>query len=85
MTQDFVARAQLKAEGWTESLIDRFLGAPDKLKRNPHYSSGAPMQLYDRKRVERMKATDVFQEALGAEAKGSRGEGCGKRDGHKEA
>jgi hypothetical protein len=32
--------------GWTRRLIDTLLGEPDKLARNPHYASAAPMRLY---------------------------------------
>ena len=32
--------------GWTRGLIDKLLGEPDKLARNPHYATAAPMRLY---------------------------------------
>lgn len=49
-----IAKATLKKErGWTDSLIARFLGEPDKTRPNPHYrTNGAPMRLFALKRVE---------------------------------
>ena len=36
----------------TDALINK-LGEPDKITKNPHYSSAAPMKLYLRERVEK--------------------------------
>ncbi|MCZ7645911.1 MAG: hypothetical protein M5U26_11605 [Planctomycetota bacterium] len=47
-----VYKITLKKEfGLTDTLIAK-LGEPDKLVRNPHYKSGPPSQLYERRRVE---------------------------------
>jgi hypothetical protein len=45
----------LKARGWTPSMVKVLLGQPDATAKNPHYSSGAPMQLYA---VARIKAAE---------------------------
>lgn len=57
-----VSVAGLKSRGWTDSLIKTFLGEPDKLARNPHYSSSAPMRLYLLERVEAVERTPAFLE-----------------------
>jgi hypothetical protein len=58
-----VSVAGLKARGWTDSLLRTFLGEPDKLAANPHYSSaGAPMRLYLLERVEAAERTSAFIE-----------------------
>jgi hypothetical protein len=52
MNRQYVSVAGLKIEGWTDRLIDVYLGEPDRMAPNPHYSSaGAPMRLYLRERV----------------------------------
>lgn len=61
--QPMLTRAALKERGWTDTLIRRYLGEPDALKRNPHYRSAAPVQLYILSRVEGAEATPEFQNA----------------------
>lgn len=53
-----------KRKGWTKGRITKFLGEPDKLVRNPHYSTAAPMRLYDLDRVEAAEATTKFQDSI---------------------
>lgn len=53
-----------KRRGWTKGRITKFLGEPDKLVRNPHYSTAAPMRLYDLDRVEAAEATTKFQDGI---------------------
>lgn len=53
-----------KRKGWTKGRITKFLGEPDKLVRNPHYSTAAPMRLYDLDRVEAAEATTKFQDGI---------------------
>jgi hypothetical protein len=50
--------------GWTRGLIDKLLGEPDKLARNPHYASAAPMRLYLLERVAEVEQTPEYQTAL---------------------
>jgi hypothetical protein len=50
--------------GWTRRLIDKLLGEPDKLARNPHYISAAPMRLYLLERVAEIEQTPEYQTAL---------------------
>ena len=49
----WITPARLKSErGWTDGLIKRYLGEPDKLVPNPHYRRArAKMRLYDLARV----------------------------------
>ena len=42
---------------WTDGMIRDLLGEPDKLARNPHFSTAAPMRLYLVSRVDAMEAT----------------------------
>jgi ribosomal protein S13 len=54
---------------WTDAGIRDFLGSPDRRKKNPHYSTGAKMKLYDMERVRRTEATPKFQEWLAGSLK----------------
>ncbi|MDQ7026754.1 MAG: hypothetical protein Q9P01_10995 [Anaerolineae bacterium] len=50
---DYITKFTMKHDyNMTDSLIKK-LGEPDKITRNPHYSSAAPMRLYLRERVEK--------------------------------
>ena len=62
---------ELRERGWTESLIKRFLKDPDKLVKNPHYSSAAPMRLYLKRRIEKAEGKQMFAEAKAIAAKRS--------------
>jgi hypothetical protein len=68
-TEQFLAVSQIKARGWTDALIARFLGDPDGLRPNPHYRSGPPMKLYKWQRVEQAEASTEFREAQDARKK----------------
>jgi hypothetical protein len=57
-----LTKTDLRARGWTASLIDTFLPAPDLEKRNPRYASAAPMKLYFLWRIENMERTAQWQE-----------------------
>lgn len=52
--------SELRARGWTRTLIERFLPQPDAKKPNPRFRSTAPMKLYRRERVEAIEATEEF-------------------------
>jgi hypothetical protein len=48
---DYITKFTMKHEfNMTDALIKQ-LGEPDKVVKNPHYSTAAPMQLYLRERV----------------------------------
>jgi hypothetical protein len=48
----YINYTRLKSErGWTDKLINNYLGEPDRIKRNPYYRTGAPMKLYLMSRV----------------------------------
>ena len=58
---EYVAQSTvLKTYEFTQGEIDLFLGAPDRLARNPHYRSGAEMRLYLRTRVEAVRNTETY-------------------------
>jgi hypothetical protein len=52
---------ELKDRGWTQSLIDKFLGEPDVLREHPTYA--APKKLYLRSRALQCEASESFQAA----------------------
>ena len=54
----------MNARGWTPTLIDRHLGEPDRLMRNPHYRSAAPMRGYEIARVKKAEERDDVRAAL---------------------
>ncbi len=56
-----ITRSQLRERGWTEAAIRDFAGEPDEILPNPFYRSGAPMQLYDLKRIKRKERTKGFR------------------------
>lgn len=49
--------------GWTKSLINNFLPEPT-LKKNPHYSSAAPMKVWEEDTVKDVMKTPEFQAAM---------------------
>lgn len=55
-----ITKAGLKARGWTDRAITKFLGEPDQTRPNPHYSSAAPMNLYRLSRVELAENSKEF-------------------------
>jgi hypothetical protein len=58
----YVTKTQLKRERhWTDRLIKKYLGEPDKLTENMHYKSGPPVQLYLIDRIERFENTPEFE------------------------
>jgi len=59
----YVTRVTLRKDGWTDTLIKRFL-VPAKTVENPHYRCAAPMALYDVEDVERASNTCEFKEAF---------------------
>lgn len=61
---DCYNRTEVKARGWTDALIRRFLGEPDATRENPRYKSAAPVRLYLRDRVEATEATAEFRAAV---------------------
>lgn len=57
-------KAALKTRGWSEGLIVRLLGDPDREARNPFYKSAAPMLLWEQGRVLEAEKREEFQEHL---------------------
>jgi len=60
--KDAITISGLKGKrGWTDALIRDFLGEPDFTKKNPHYSSSAPMKLYYLEKVEETEKLEDFK------------------------
>ncbi len=60
--EKYITKTDLKNRGWTDGAIAKFLGNPDLTKRNPHYRSASPMQLFSITRIEVVEATPEFQD-----------------------
>ena len=54
---------------WTKTLIQKFLGEPDKYVSNPHYRSSPQAKLYKTERVKEVEGTEEFQKAFAASRK----------------
>jgi hypothetical protein len=52
----------LKTRGWTDPMIRRFLGEPDKLSTSPYYHSGPRIRLYELARVELTEKSAEFRQ-----------------------
>lgn len=58
----YLNKSKLKARGWTDALIKKFLPTSDATMKNPVYSrKGSPMCLYLASRVETIEKTDDFK------------------------
>lgn len=59
--------------GWSDKLINKYLGQPDLLEQNPHHARGAPMRLFAVERViAAEKSFEFFQEMDAARARRER-------------
>lgn len=58
--ESYLSISQLRKRGWTRGLIERFLGAPDEARPNPHVRRGRPMQLFSAGRVEVIECDPWF-------------------------
>jgi hypothetical protein len=58
---DRLTASALRARGWTDAAIRRFLGTPDAIARNPVFRSAAPMKLYDAERVAAVESSPEWQ------------------------
>jgi len=65
-----VGITHLKDRGWSQKMVDRFLGDPDVWKSNPHHLSGPKRRLWSASRVRGVEqGTDFlceFQERITA-------------------
>ena len=57
-------KSTLLQRGWSKSLIERFLGKPDKESLNPHYRNSSPLKLFLIERVEKVESNPAFQVEL---------------------
>ena len=65
LEKEFISASGLKWKRfWTDSLINKFLGEPDKLGINLLYRTGPKVRLYNLKRVVEVERTPEFQEAF---------------------
>lgn len=62
--EEYCSLAGLKARGWTDSAVRRFLPIPDKSAVNPHYKCAAPMKLYLIKRVETVENSPEYKDLI---------------------
>jgi len=56
----YISYSQIKARGWTDSMIKKLLGEHDTEKDNPYYRSGSPMKMYLFDRVFYAEKTEEF-------------------------
>jgi hypothetical protein len=61
--KNYITMSDVKEQGWTSTMINRFLPKPDKIKRNPYYKCVAPMKLYEKAKVEEIEKTEQFKKA----------------------
>lgn len=59
-----VTASELKARGWTETMIRRLLGTPCATARNPYCPTGRPMRLYQLEKVSAVEARPEFRDAM---------------------
>ena len=57
----YIYRSTLKERGWSDFMIEMYLGKPDKIVPNPHYRSRRS-QLYTSKRVIAAEQAPEFKE-----------------------
>lgn len=73
-TQHQDAALELRTRGWTEAMVQRFLGEPDHRIVNPYYRTAAPMRLYRAARVlAAEQSPDFADRAAKAAARSARG------------
>ena len=75
-TAALLTATQIKARGWTATLIRDLLGAPDQTRINPHYRSGPPMRLSEVGRIEKVEVSAAW--AARAEATQRRKKGAAR-------
>lgn len=57
---ELITKTQLKARGWTESLIKRFFPVPTMERPNPRYRSAPPVKLYAVAKIIEIESAQVF-------------------------
>ena len=63
----YVSVAGLKRSGWTDGLIRKLLGEPDRTARNPKFRRAAPMRLYRISRVKEAEGRPEFANKASSE------------------
>ena len=59
-----ITNPELKARGWTDSVVRKYLGKPDGYRDNPRYRSAPKTKLYNLSRVAEMERRPEVLEAL---------------------
>jgi hypothetical protein len=62
---EYLSAVDLKARGWTRTMIGRFLGEPDTIEPVNHFSNFSGKGMWLRRRVEQAEAGVAFQEYRG--------------------
>lgn len=60
----FLSVAELAQRGWTEALINRFLGEPDRWKPVDHWRNASGMRSYFLERVQNAESREEVHKAL---------------------
>lgn len=61
MNSQYLTKTEL-AKRWSQNLVDFYFPNPTLEKANPRHKRGAPMQLYDIKKVKYIESLEVFRE-----------------------
>ncbi|MFM7088506.1 MAG: hypothetical protein ACKOW9_03165 [Candidatus Paceibacterota bacterium] len=64
METQFLYKEQVKARGWSDTLITKFLPVPDRTAPNPRHKNGAPMKFYSLDRIQLIEQSDLFKAAF---------------------
>lgn len=59
MSDEYIYKSKLKERGWTDKMIEKFAGEPDKVVQNPFYRSKQSF-LYLSKRIEKIEKYKRF-------------------------
>jgi hypothetical protein len=64
IVNSFITKTELKARGWTDGMINKFMPEPDKKQENPKYQRAPQMCLYSVIRVTDIEHSQEFHEAF---------------------
>ena len=69
---EYLTQQAVLVRGWSKSMINQFLGEPDKTKRNPKGMNAPKIKLFDLKRVLEAEESSAFEELMVAAIKRSK-------------
>ena len=61
MNSQYLTKTEL-TKRWSKALVEGFFPNPTDIRANPKHKRGAPMQLYDIRRVKFIESLEVFKE-----------------------